>query len=566
MSAEEFLDLNDDDLDLLVQDTERLLPPERAALVRALVHTLRRVFQWLEDDKLTIRGLLRMLFGPRSEKLRRILDKRRRPGAGTGKPPVSTTPTDGTATTPPTGASPGPAKKKRRGHGHLASDAYTGAQHIAVPHPCLKSGDPCPNNDGGKVYPIRSSPLVRITANTPVSATIFDRERLRCNVCDATFTAPPPPNASPTKYDDSVAPTVAFFRYGMGMPFKRMETLQGQGGVPLPASNQWELVLPLANIAQHPVRVMIRAAAQLPLFHNDDTPMRILSAPASPNYQDILDRSAPTCDVTKAVDTSPDRKSRAVHTTSILARAPQRTIALFVTGRHIAGENLQTLLQSRLDDLPTPLQMCDALSHNLTPKFQLILAHCLAHGRRPFVNLIDTFPEPCTTVLTWLAEVFHHDELAAQQNLAPDQRLLFHQTHSAPVMAQLRAWIDLQFAEHRVEPNSRLGKALRYLIRHWQPLTLFLRQPGAPLDNNLCERALKMAIRHRKNSLFYKSPRGAWVGDIFMSLIHTCCLNHIAPLPYLRALAQHSDEVHLHPERWLPWNYTDAIKAPGDTS
>ena len=66
------------------------------------------------------------------------------------------------------------------------------------------------------------------------------------------------------------------------------------------------------------------------------------------------------------------------------------------------------------------------------------------------------------------------------------------------------------------------------LLKHWIRLTLFLREAGAPLDNNVCERALKKAILHRKNSLFYKTQNGARIGDLFMSLIqqlwHRCCL------------------------------------------
>jgi transposase len=60
------------------------------------------------------------------------------------------------------------------------------------------------------------------------------------------------------------------------------------------------------------------------------------------------------------------------------------------------------------------------------------------------------------------------------------------------------------------------------MLKHWEKLTLFLRHPGPPLDNNICERALKKAILHRKNALFYKTVNGAHVGDVFMSLIYTC--------------------------------------------
>ena len=79
-----------------------------------------------------------------------------------------------------------------------------------------------------------------------------------------------------------------------------------------------------------------------------------------------------------------------------------------------------------------------------------------------------------------------------------------------------------QLAEHKTEPNSGLGKAISYLLNHWLKLTLFLRQAGAPIDNNnIVERALKKTILNRKNALSYKTLNRAGVGDLFMSLIHT---------------------------------------------
>ncbi len=140
-----------------------------------------------------------------------------------------------------------------------------------------------------------------------------------------------------------------------------------------------------------------------------------------------------------------------------------------------------------------------------------------------------------------------------------EQRLLYHQTHSAPPLQALKDWINDQFTKRLVEPNSGLGKALNYLLKHWDGLTLFLRQVGAPLDNNLCERALKRAILHRKNSMFYKTPKGAEVGDIYMSLIHTCQLCRVNPFAYLQALHGHAKEVLAQAARWLPWNYHEPL-------
>jgi transposase len=205
-----------------------------------------------------------------------------------------------------------------------------------------------------------------------------------------------------------------------------------------------------------------------------------------------------------------------------------------------------------------PIQMCDALSRNLPKDFKTLLANCLSHGRRRFVDIYDNFPDECSHVLKVLGKVYKHDADARAQNLTDDQRLDLHQNRSGPLMKDLKAWFDAQFEEKKVEPNSGLGQAIKYMLNHWNELTLFLRQPGAPLDNNVCERALKKAILNRKNALFYKTERGARVGDLYMSLIHTCELCSTNPFGYLVALRQNSSEVKCSPDQWMPWNYKQA--------
>jgi hypothetical protein len=126
-------------------------------------------------------------------------------------------------------------------------------------------------------------------------------------------------------------------------------------------------------------------------------------------------------------------------------------------------------------------------------------------------------------------------------------------------MQELHVWLERQLGEKRTEPNSALGGAIGYTLKHWEKLTLFLRQAGAPLDNNVCERALKKAILHRKNALFYKTQNGAKVGDLFMSLIYTCQLNEANPFDYLTELQQNAEALAACPERWMPWNDRDAL-------
>jgi hypothetical protein len=163
-------------------------------------------------------------------------------------------------------------------------------------------------------------------------------------------------------------------------------------------------------------------------------------------------------------------------------------------------------------------------------------------------------------VLESLGKVYKHDAEAREMKMSPEERLHYHQAESKPVMDKLEKWLEAQFEEKRVEPNSSLGKAIKYMMNHWEALTLFLREAGAPLDNNLAEQALKMAIINRKNSLYYRTERGAFVGDLLMSLIHTSRLCGMNPFDYLTELKKHAQELQANPSAWMPWNYKDMLQ------
>ncbi|MBI4262997.1 MAG: IS66 family transposase [Acidobacteria bacterium] len=365
----------------------------------------------------------------------------------------------------------------------------------------------------------------------------------------AVKSSPPirPPGVGAEKYDATTGAMLALLKYGSGMPFYRLERLQADLQIPLPASTQWEIVEDLARTLRPVLAALMQQAANGEVVHNNDTSMTVLALqrPDAP-------RGAPD-------DVAADRTG--VFTSGIVATRDGHRIALFVTGRRHAGENLARILAERAADLGPPIQMCDALARNLPKPLAVIVGHCLAHARRHVVDVVPSFPADCRHILEALGTVYHHDAEARTQGLSPDTRLTYHQTHSGPVLEALHGWLTHQLDEHLVEPNSRLGQAIRYLLTHWTPLTLFLRQPGAPLDNSLCERALKKAILHRKNALFYRTPNGARVGDLFMSLIHTCELEHVNPFAYLTDLQRHADAMAANPAAWLPWNYQHALAA-----
>jgi hypothetical protein len=443
----------------------------------------------------------------------------------------------GETTTP---ASAEQVKKARSpGHGRRSAAEFTGASKVAVSHAALKHGDGCPACRAGKIYEQKPpATRVHIVGRPPLEATVFAMQRLRCNACGQIFTADLPPPAGADKYDHSAVAMLALLKYGAGTPFHRLERLQRQLGMLIPAATQWDLLAATTPRLQPAWEELIRQAAQGAVLHNDDTGMRILHLAREPGD-----------------------KRTGTFTSGIVSILGVHKIALFFTGWKHAGENLATVLKQRARELAAPVLMCDALSRN-TPKVdgvKTLVANCLAHGRRQFVEVAENFPEECRYVLEILRAVYHNDALAREQNLSADARLHFHREHSRPLLTTLHDWIEKQFAEHRIEPNSGLGKAITYLLNHWRKLTLFLKHPGVPIDNNIVERALKKAILNRKNALFYKTLHGAKVGDLFMSLIHTCELNGINPFEYLTELLRHTDELRQKPSAWMPWNYREHL-------
>jgi len=254
-----------------------------------------------------------------------------------------------------------------------------------------------------------------------------------------------------------------------------------------------------------------------------------------------------------------DPARKGMFTTGIVAITGERKIALFFTGRNYAGENMDKVLANRQPGLATPIQMCDALDWNVPKEFKTILVNCLIHGRRNFVDQMVSFPEESSQVIETLAEVYRFETITKDKDMSAAERLQFHQANSGPLMDALYIWMQDQLDEKKVEPNSGLGGAIKYMLKRWDRLTGFLRIPGAPLDNNTCERALKKAILHRKNSLFFKTGNGAAAGDMFTSLIYTCELSNVNPLDYLTALQDYSALAQTSPEALMPWNYRDTI-------
>ncbi len=542
----EIVELDAEQLEALLGRMEAgQLTPEDVETLAAALKSYLYVTQLIDQKSTSIARLRKLLFGAQTEKTAAVT------GRDQELTPADPHTTSGSIEEPAKNGAPVPSEPvaKAPGHGRNGAHDYPSARRVVVPHETLAVGDACPACDRGTLYgQPQGGVLLRFTGQPPVQVTIYELEKLRCGLCGQVFTAAVPETAAGEKYDASVASMIALLKYGNGLPFHRLDRLQDNLGMPLPSSTQWEIVDAASHLLGPVYEELLRQAAQGEVLYNDDTTVKILELMGERAKPILTDENDPV---------GPDRTG--LFTTGVVSTCDGNRIALFFSGRQHAGENLRDVLRRRATDLPPPIQMSDALSRNQPPELQTIMANCLAHARRQFVDVIPSFPVECRQVLEAIEVVYRIDQEARQDQLSADDRLRLHQKHSEPAMKSLRDWLDQQVAEKLVEPNSGLGAAIRYLRRHWEKLTLFLHKAGAPLDNNICERALKKSILHRKNALFFKSRRGAAVGDLYLSLIHSCELAGGNPFEYLTELQRHAGDVAADPGDWMPWNYREQL-------
>ncbi len=542
------IEIEEAEVEQLIEKAEQgtLNAAEQKRLV-PLLKTLVWLERTLLETRISLSKLKRILFGKKTEKRPR---KPKDPGngedggghgsdegSGSNDPPAGTTaPSSGM----PEGEQPrGSNTNKPRGHGRRAAADYHGATTVCCTHDAYRPGDRCPLCERGQLYLFRSLVRLRFTGQPLALVTRFELEQLRCGTCGALWVAPMPSEVSQETYDVSLKVNLALAHYHLGLPFKRIESFQAMLGMPLSDATQWDLVEQVAD-SSYPVYEYLKTlGANQPLVYQDDTGARILS-------------------MIQENRTDPPPPRTGMYTT-VLQFEGEQSICLYFTGRQHAGENLDDILAHRDPDLPPIQWMSDGLAANTPTQHQdqALDINCIVHGRRKLVELEDYFPNESAQVIEAIAKVYEHETECKKQRLTPDQRLAYHQQHSRAVMGDLKAWMEKQFEDRCVEPNSRLGGAFDYLLKRWKPLTRFLEVPGAPLDNNTAERALKMILRLRKNSLFYANPHGAYVGDILTSLIETCRLARINPLDYLTALMENRPAVFRDPGAWLPWNYRD---------
>jgi transposase len=494
-----------------------------------LLRTVIALLDLLQRKNLSIKRLKNLLFGKKTEKLAEMSNRREKES----KEKKELVKAEGETTNGERNESEG---GKKKGHGRRAAKDYAGAKIVECRHGELKTGEICPHPQcGGHLYHLNEPKMfMQFTGRPLISATNYEQEVLRCAKCQDRFVAPLPEGISEERYDPTCDATVALLKYDADLPWYRQARLLKGGGIPLSESVLWERCEAVADAGLPVFLLLERLSSEGEVFFADDTTVTILEWEKEKKYLGANER-------------------KGTYTTGMVVEIGERKISLYASGHKHAGEKINDLLGKRRAGLGVPIQMSDGAFVNWKGDEERICAKCLVHARRKFYEIKDYFPEQCQIALEAIGKVYKIE--AQTKGMSAEGRLKYHQTHSGPVMSGLKEWIEKQFADREVEPNSALGAAMNYFKKHYEGLTTFLRVPGAPIDNNPAERALKHFVLFRKNSLFFKNDHGAAVGNIIMSLIESCRINGSDPWAYLVTVRKNAAAVRKNPELFLPWNY-----------
>lgn len=410
-------------------------------------------------------------------------------------------------------------------------------------------GSVCPECQLGKLYPFTSAKLLRVTGHAPFEATQHIIEQLRCNACQRVYKAPLPADVledgdENQEYSYTARALMAINKFYTGTPYNHQENLTDMLGYHISASTIFDQCEYVANDSMPVFYELKRVAAKAELFLTDDTHNRILEQ--QPEFRD-----------------KPNGKGQILRTgifsSGLIATGDGHDIILFETSLGHAGEHLESILEHRPAGLSPPKVMSDALSSNTIRRTIVIICYCNAHARRQFYDLEKLYPEEIGWVLDTYGKIWENETIIREKQMDDAQRLAYHQEHSLPAMVSLYEWTQKKAKSEGFEEHSALGKAVKYFLKYYKGLIMFCNVLGAPIDNNRMEEKLKIVIRGRKSSHFYKTVNGAGVANVLISLIATASQAGESGYDYLVALQKNRDAVKVHPENWLPWNYQKTL-------
>jgi hypothetical protein len=347
-----------------------------------------------------------------------------------------------------------------------------------------------------------------------------------------------------TLYSYSAIALVSIYRCFGGMPMHRQEQLQRALGVPIPDASIWDMCERMANLARPIRQHLFKQASNSPLFYGDDTGSKILDTKAK---------------VRRNRRTGKETVRTGCHTTCVIASVDGHNAILFLTGIHHTGEVMDLLLADRDPSLPPPIFMGDCIESNTVTKSLVYYAGCNAHAVRRFKALAESHPEHSDFVLQRYDDIYNNERVCRAKELTPEKRRDYHREHSKPLLTEIAEYGEDQFEHRTIEPNSDLGQAFEYVIGNERRLSAFARHPNAPLDNNSCERQIRICVRLRETGRFFRNAIGAGVADVLLAVGATAQGVGVNLFKYFVAIQRYAEDVRTNPDLWVPWRYKERV-------
>ena len=513
---------------VLAKDAELTAARARASATEALIAHL----------KLQIAKLKREQYGPSAERSRRLLDQLE----------LQLEELEASASEDELAAESAAAKTtsvtafSRKRPARKPFPEHLPRERVVIPTPCA-----CPACGGNRLSKLGedvTETLEVIPRQWKVIQTV--REKVSCRDCEAITQPPAPFHVVPRGWaGPSFLAMLLFEKYGQHQPLNRQAERFAREGVPLSLSTLADQV-GAATVALMPLyrrlEAHVLAAERL---HGDDTTVPVLAK------------------------TKTDTARLWVYVRDDAPFAgPAPPAALFHYSRDRRGEHPRAHLASWSGILQADAYggYGELYAPDRKPP-PIVEAGCFAHARRKFFELADVAAAARKKSRGERAGLIYPIALEAVQRIdalfdieraingrSAAERLAVRREHSAPLIAELHAWLEEQLA--RLSRSHHLAKAINYMLRRWPAFTRFLDDGRVCISNNAAERALRCVALGRKSWLFCGSDRGGQRAAVIYTLIGTAKLNDVDPQAWLAdVLARIAEHPISRLDELLPWNW-----------
>ena len=379
------------------------------------------------------------------------------------------------------------------------------------------------------------------------------REKFTCRDCEKISQAPAPFHVIPRGWaGPSLLAMILFEKFGQHQPLNRQVERYGREGVPISLSTAADAVGAACAVLDPLLRLIESHVMAAERLHGDDTTVRVLALGK--------------CDVARCWVYVKDDKPFG---------GPDPPAAMFYYSRDRSGEHPQAHLAGYAGILqadafggygklyeagrtPGPIKEAACWVHARRPFFAM--ADLEENARRKAAGKKDIVVSPMAVEIVRRIDALFEIERPINGQDA-DQRKAVRQTLSAPLVADLKAYMDAQRA--KLSRGHDLAKAVDYILKRWGSFTRFLDDGRVCLSNNAAERALRGIALGRKSWLFCGSDRGGQRAAAMYSLIVTAKMNDIDPQAWLADVLA---RIAAHPahrlDELLPWKWPARTSEP----